>query len=119
LDPCERDPESLRAFCEQPEKYFAGERESSDVALDLQATVFRRRVWQALRELPYGHVTTYGRLARELSVSEPDDFGPGARPATAARKDGWAIGATPAPIIVPCHRAVQRGTRAERPVRRR
>jgi hypothetical protein len=35
LDPCERDPESLRAFCEQLEEYVAGERETSDVALDL------------------------------------------------------------------------------------
>jgi O6-methylguanine-DNA--protein-cysteine methyltransferase len=52
LDPCERDPESLRAFCEQLEEYFAGERETSDVALDLQATVFRRRVGRRCASCP-------------------------------------------------------------------
>ena len=104
LDPCERDPESLRAVCEQLDEYFAGERERFEVALDLQGTPFRRRVWEALRELPYGEVTTYGRLAAELGVR--DAARPGTRPATAAQKVGWAIGATPAPIVIPCHRVM-------------
>jgi methylated-DNA-[protein]-cysteine S-methyltransferase len=98
LDPAGRDPGRLSAVREQLEQYFAGEREVFELALDLGGTVFRRRVWQALRELPYGRVTTYGELARELGVRDTQ--------ASAAQKVAWAIGATPAPIVVPCHRVV-------------
>jgi methylated-DNA-[protein]-cysteine S-methyltransferase len=102
LDPSERDDESLHAVRSQLEEYFAGAREEFDLALDLEGTAFRRRVWQALREIPYGGTTTYGELARSLGVSD----GSGPRPATAAQKVGWAIGAVPVPIVVPCHRIV-------------
>lgn len=104
VDPSGRDPELLREVCAQLEEYFAGERETFDVALDLAGTAFRRRVWQALREVPYGEITTYGRLARDLGVR--DSVARGGRVATAAQKVGWAIGATPVPIVVPCHRVV-------------
>ena len=100
VDPSGRDPELLRDVCVQLEEYFAGRRETFDVALDLAGTAFRQRVWQALREVPYGEITTYGRLARDLGVRDV----PGA--ATAAQKVGWAVGATPVPIIIPCHRVV-------------
>ena len=40
------------------EQYFAGEREAFDVELDLAGTPLRRRVWRALRALPYGDITT-------------------------------------------------------------
>jgi methylated-DNA-[protein]-cysteine S-methyltransferase len=98
LDPAGRDPGRLGAVHAQLDEYFAGERETFDLALDLGGTKFRRRVWQALRELPYGHVTTYGELARELGIRDSD--------APAAQKVAWAIGATPAPTVVPCHRVV-------------
>jgi methylated-DNA-[protein]-cysteine S-methyltransferase len=98
LDPAGRDPGGLGAVRAQLEEYFAGERETFDLALDLGGTPFRRRVWQALRELPYGRVTTYGELARELGVRDTQ--------ASAAQKVAWAIGATPAPIVVPCHRVL-------------
>jgi methylated-DNA-[protein]-cysteine S-methyltransferase len=103
LDPAERDPEPLREACRQLAEYFAGRRRTFALALDLAGSPFRQRVWRALLELPYGQVTTYGELARELGVRDGD---PGARVVTAAQKVGWAIGATPAPIVVPCHRVV-------------
>jgi methylated-DNA-[protein]-cysteine S-methyltransferase len=99
LDPSDHDP-GLDGICAQLEQYFAGERETFEIPLDLAGTPFRQRVWQALRALPYGQVTTYGQLARELDVRDTV----GARPVTAAQKVGWAIGATPVPIVVPCHR---------------
>jgi methylated-DNA-[protein]-cysteine S-methyltransferase len=66
-------------------------------------------VWRALQQLPYGHVTTYGHLARELCVRDSGTLVTGARTVTAAQKVGWAIGATPAPIVIPCHRVVGAG----------
>ena len=62
LDPAAHDPDALRDVCEQLEQYFAGEREAFDVELDLAGTPLRRRVWRALRALPYGDITTYGAL---------------------------------------------------------
>jgi methylated-DNA-[protein]-cysteine S-methyltransferase len=70
LDLADHDPDALRDVCEQLEQYFAGEREAFDVELDLSGTPLRRRVWRALRVLPYGDVTTYGALARELGVGD-------------------------------------------------
>ena len=105
LDRADHDPDALRDVCEQLEQYFAGEREVFDVELDLSGTPLRRRVWRALRMLPYGDITTYGALARELGVGDSPTLVTGSRP-TAAQKVAWAVAATPTPIIVPCHRVL-------------
>ncbi len=67
-----------------------------DVPLDLgSVTDFQRRVWEHLREIPYGHVTTYGDVAKAL------ELGP-----AGARAVGQAVGANPLAIVIPCHRVV-------------
>jgi methylated-DNA-[protein]-cysteine S-methyltransferase len=109
LNLADRDDESLRDVLGQMEEYFAGERERFEIVLDLSGTAFQRRVWRALQELPYGRVTTYGDLARELGVRDSSPLVSGGRTVTAAQKVGWAIGATPTPIVVPCHRVVGAG----------
>ena len=73
--------------------YFRGELTRFELDLDLFGTTFQRRVWAALREIPYGQTTTYGRLARQLGGAEP-------------RAVGGAVARTPVPIIVPCHRVI-------------
>jgi len=80
---------------EQLDAYFAGERAEFDVPLDLEtATPFRRDVWSALVEIPFGTTVSYGELARRLGVP------------TAARAVGAANGSNPISIIVPCHRVI-------------
>lgn len=65
------------------------------VPLDLAGlTPFQQRVLGALREVPYGELTTYGALARRLG--DP----------AAARAVGGACNGNPVPIVVPCHRVV-------------
>jgi methylated-DNA-[protein]-cysteine S-methyltransferase len=82
----------------QLEEYFAGERVAFDIPLDLdRATPFRRTVWSALREIPYGATVSYGELARQLGVPN------------AARAVGAANGSNPISIIVPCHRVIGSG----------
>jgi methylated-DNA-[protein]-cysteine S-methyltransferase len=74
--------------------YFAGDRDTFDLALAPQGTAFQRRVWDALRAIPYGTTRTYGEIA--------DDIGaPGA-----ARAVGAANHDNPLAIIVPCHRVI-------------
>ena len=86
-------PAPLRAAIDQLDAYFAGELQQFELQLALDGTPFQRRVWDALRAIPYGTTTTYGALARELGTAEP-------------RAIGGAVGRTPVPIIVPCHRVI-------------
>ncbi|MGE5318633.1 MAG: methylated-DNA--[protein]-cysteine S-methyltransferase [Hyphomicrobiaceae bacterium] len=55
-------------------------------------TPFQLRVWHALMNIPAGHPTTYGTLAKQLG--------------SAARAVGQACGSNPLPILIPCHRVV-------------
>ncbi len=89
----ERDP-VLRSASAQLREYFAGERTAFDLSLRPQGTPFERRVWDALRGIPYGETTSYGALAAALG--EPG----------AARAVGRANGRNPIPVIVPCHRVI-------------
>jgi len=78
----------------QLQAYFAGALTDFDVPLELEGTDFQRRVWSALREIPYGETISYGELARRVGS-------PGA-----ARAVGLANGRNPVGIIVPCHRVI-------------
>jgi AraC family transcriptional regulator of adaptative response/methylated-DNA-[protein]-cysteine methyltransferase len=76
----------------QLKEYFAGRRRDFDLPLDYPGSPFQRRVWDALRHIPYGETRTYAELARELGA-------PGA-----ARAVGRANGANRLAIVIPCHR---------------
>ena len=78
----------------QLSEYFDGERLDFDVPLAMTGTPFQRRVWDALREIPYGETATYGELAQRLG-----------RP-SASRVVGLANGRNPIAVIVPCHRVI-------------
>ncbi|ADV46770.1 MGMT family protein [Nitratifractor salsuginis] len=58
-------------------------------------TPFQREVWEALRWIPQGFVTTYGAIAQYLG-----------RP-RAVRAVGTAVGRNPYAPEVPCHRVVR------------
>jgi methylated-DNA-[protein]-cysteine S-methyltransferase len=88
---------------EQLAEYFAGERREFELALDLTGSPFQRRVWQLLREIPYGTTTTYGELAAQIDDAlYAYDLDVHLR----ARVVGAAVGRTPTPIVVPCHRVI-------------
>lgn len=78
---------------------FAGESDGrARVALpplDVTATAFQWRVWQALTRIPAGQTRSYGEIAR--AIGEP----------AAARAVGHACGANQLALIVPCHRVVR------------
>lgn len=79
---------------EQLDAYFAGQLTEFDVDMDLAGTDFQRRVWAALRTIPYGETRSYGEIAAQIGA-------PGA-----SRAVGLANGRNPVSIIVPCHRVV-------------
>lgn len=63
--------------------------------LDVIATAFQWRVWQALTTIPAGHTRSYGELAAALGMPK------------AARAIGRACGSNRLALIVPCHRIVR------------
>lgn len=78
-------------------RYFAGEWDALDALPVASAgSALQRRVWAALRRIPAGTTTTYGKLARALGFDDP----------RAAIDIGAANGANPVTIIVPCHRVI-------------
>lgn len=79
----------------QLEAYFAGRLTRFDLPLRPAGSAFQRRVWQAMRDIPYGGTATYGDLARRTGGS--------------ARAVGGACGDNPIPVIVPCHRVLAAG----------
>jgi methylated-DNA-[protein]-cysteine S-methyltransferase len=95
----DRDPVAFTDAAAQLEQYFAGERHTFDITLDLVGTAFQLRVWRALRRIAYGETTTYGTLAMQLGIVAVKDT-------PAARIVASAIARTPAPIVVPCHRVL-------------
>jgi methylated-DNA-[protein]-cysteine S-methyltransferase len=84
----------LARACEQLAEYFAGSRTTFAIPVEPAGTPFQRRVWEALRAIPYGTTLSYGELARRLGDVR------------ATRAVGAANGRNPIPIIVPCHRVV-------------
>jgi methylated-DNA-[protein]-cysteine S-methyltransferase len=75
-------------------EYFSGERIQFDLPLQPDGSEFQKKVWQALREIPFGQTRSYLDLAKALGSSK------------AARAVGAANGKNPLSIIVPCHRVV-------------
>ncbi|RUL74396.1 methylated-DNA--[protein]-cysteine S-methyltransferase [Dyella choica] len=72
------------------------EQEAPDMPpLDIAATAFQWRVWEALTRIPAGTTKSYGELAAELGK-------PGA-----AQAIGQACGSNRLALIVPCHRIVR------------
>jgi AraC family transcriptional regulator of adaptative response/methylated-DNA-[protein]-cysteine methyltransferase len=65
-----------------------------DLPLDLRATAFQMRVWEALRNIPRGETRTYAQLARE--IGQP----------TAVRAVARACATNPVAVVIPCHRVI-------------
>ena len=40
-----------------------------ELPLDIQGTAFQQRVWQALREVPYGETATYSDIANKIGMA--------------------------------------------------
>jgi len=76
--------------------YLTGRRTRLDWPLDLRwaSSEFQRRVLQVTAELPYGAVTSYGRIAHEIGVP------------AATRAVAQALRRNPVPIVIPCHRVI-------------
>ncbi|MBI3217140.1 MAG: methylated-DNA--[protein]-cysteine S-methyltransferase [Mycobacterium sp.] len=89
-----RDDAAFPDAVEQLAAYFDGKLQTFDLKLEMAGTQFQRKVWEALRTIPYGETRSYGEIARQIGAP------------TAFRAVGLANGHNPIAVIVPCHRVI-------------
>ena len=88
-DPMMLRPWALAAF-------GANGQEREVAPLYLIGAPFQIKVWEALLQVPSGHVTTYSEIAQ--AIGKP----------RAVRAVGTAVGRNPISFLIPCHRALRK-----------
>lgn len=73
--------------------YFNGKNPGFTPQVAPFGTLFHRRVWFELMDIPFGETASYGDIARRVDCRS-------------AQAIGGAVGANPIAIIIPCHRVV-------------
>lgn len=84
----------LKDAVRQLGEYFEGKRTTFDLPQNPEGTPFQKKVWQALRKIPYGETRSYGDIAK--AVGSPKG----------ARAVGMACNRNPIFIATPCHRVI-------------
>jgi len=78
-------------------EYFSGHLNALNFAVDWSIyTPFQRDILKVVTEIPYGKLLTYGQAAAIAGYPR------------AARAAGGALRANRVPLVIPCHRVVQR-----------
>jgi O-6-methylguanine DNA methyltransferase len=91
----EKNSKAVERVLAQLREYFAGDRSSFDLLVDIsQLTRFQRSVLDVACRIAPGQVWTYQRIAEELG-----------RPRS-SRPVGGALARNPIPIVIPCHRVI-------------
>ena len=90
-----RDETALGRWVRAIVNHLSGKETRIDLPLDIRATAFQQRVWEALRAIPYGETRTYQEIARIVGAPK------------AARAVGHACATNPVAILIPCHRVVR------------
>lgn len=90
----EGDSEINQNTISQLEEYFHGDRQKFELPLLMIGTDFQKRVWEELRNIPFGKTMSYLELSRKLGNEK------------AIRAVASANGANAISIIVPCHRII-------------
>lgn len=91
----EENPNQMAISCkEQLARYFKGLLFDFDLPLDVDGSVFEKKVWKCLCEISFGEVKSYKQVALELGGGNY------------SRAVGGANSKNPILIIVPCHRVI-------------
>ncbi len=87
-------PECLQDCVTQLDQYFKGKRNDFDLKLNPQGTIFQKRVWEELLNIPFNKTRTYLEQSKALGDVK------------AIRAVASANGKNPIWIIIPCHRVI-------------
>lgn len=91
----QKDETRLQAWTKALQEYFNGRELDPHLSIDIQATAFQWRVWQALRKIPYGETRSYSEIAR--AIGQPK----------AVRAVANACARNPVGLVIPCHRVIR------------
>lgn len=90
------DDEDLHNWTQILVNYLSGNSFLAELPLDVQATAFQLRVWEALRMIPIGATASYSDIAQ--AIGQPKSVRAVAR----------ACATNPVALVIPCHRVVQK-----------
>ncbi|AGX41570.1 methylated-DNA--[protein]-cysteine S-methyltransferase [Clostridium saccharobutylicum] len=86
--------ELLKEAIKQLNEYFDGKRKEFNLPLAPKGTEFQKKVWNTLKEIPFGETRSYGEIAKLIGNEK------------ASRAVGMANNKNPIMIIIPCHRVI-------------
>ncbi len=90
-----RDDKAFADVKKSLSQYFKGHPVDFKFPLDLSAgTKFQKKVWQKVKEIPYGELRSYKWIAKTTGNAQ------------ASRAVGNAVGQNPVAPIIPCHRVI-------------
>lgn len=93
--PVRRENEAMQTAVNQIRSYLKGARQTIELPIDWSVlSPFQLAVLQVTCQIPYGSVTTYGAIARQIGKPH------------AARAVGQALSHNPLPLAIPCHRVL-------------
>lgn len=78
--------------------YFSGNAPQFTPAIAMETTEFRKKVWETMLTIPFGHTITYGDIAKTISRQYGKNMSPLAV--------GSAVGHNSISLIIPCHRVI-------------
>lgn len=85
---------AYRKTVQQLNEYLAGKRKEFKIPYKLYGTEFQIKVWESLKEIPFGETRSYKDVAEMVGCPK------------AVRAIGGALHANPIPFILPCHRVI-------------
>jgi AraC family transcriptional regulator of adaptative response/methylated-DNA-[protein]-cysteine methyltransferase len=90
-----RDDGALKPYVQRLIASLQGQTTSVELPLDVRATAFQKKVWEALRQIPVGETRSYTDVA--VAIGDPK----------AVRAVARACASNPVALAVPCHRVVR------------
>lgn len=90
-----KNPAQVSQWVRELVRHLSGQQPHLNLPLDVKATAFQRRVWEALQQIPPGSTRTYSDLARSLGLPKGQ------------RAVARACATNQAAIVIPCHRVIR------------
>ncbi|MFI5102994.1 MAG: bifunctional DNA-binding transcriptional regulator/O6-methylguanine-DNA methyltransferase Ada [Terriglobales bacterium] len=90
-----RDDAAMSQWRENLSRLIQGQATNPSLPLDIRATAFQRRVWEALQRIPRGETRSYSAVAKKIGMP------------TASRAVARACATNPVAVAIPCHRVVR------------
>jgi AraC family transcriptional regulator, regulatory protein of adaptative response / methylated-DNA-[protein]-cysteine methyltransferase len=90
-----RDDAALSEWSANLTRLMEGGEANPSLPLDIRATAFQRRVWEALQRIPRGETRSYSTVAKKIGMPK------------ATRAVARACATNPVAIAIPCHRVIR------------